>query len=409
MTPALSVRKNELRSWRKVKVAFVATAFGFGPVSKAATIARELKTQLPGTETHFFGGGIDHEFAAKNLAFDQIYKVHTNTENLEVLIPLLRDYDFVVCSMNSQMLPLWDSANPPLFFVDSLAWMWDAPPVGIGNANTYFAQNFAPARAHIADWRGDDPVILVPPILSGSSLTNAIGSIKPRENRLLVNLAGCDNPFVDATLFVRYATVLACTIADEALGFDEILVCCSQNIADRIALETSGRPTIKAGHLAHRDFLELLVTSRMLLTAPGITTTLEAVRGDIPFSFLLPQNDSQAIVSEIYRQRIGDDACMAFSSFGEQFSFPAAAVNLLYPLNAVKLAADHLGKILENHQGAIKHKIRLLLHSDASSRVRKFFDGKSLNCGPAGRTGQRVIVEHILERLSPTFFCEPIG
>lgn len=52
------------------KGAFLATSFGFGPVSKAVTIAAEIKNHTPEYELHFFGGGIDYDFAARSKIFD---------------------------------------------------------------------------------------------------------------------------------------------------------------------------------------------------------------------------------------------------------------------------------------------------------------------------------------------------
>lgn len=54
--------------------AFVATSFGFGPVSKAVSIALEMKVQAPDFETHYFGSGIGYDYAQKSNAFESVNK-----------------------------------------------------------------------------------------------------------------------------------------------------------------------------------------------------------------------------------------------------------------------------------------------------------------------------------------------
>src|ERR1043166_2074663 len=105
--------------------AFVATSFGFGPVSKAASIALELKHQAPQMERHFFGAGISFDYARKSGAFDVLTNIDAdNPEQLVGLLPTLMSYTAVFSVLNLDILPLWNDSYPPLHFVDSLAWMW---------------------------------------------------------------------------------------------------------------------------------------------------------------------------------------------------------------------------------------------------------------------------------------------
>src|SRR5215510_16431322 len=145
--------------------AFVTTSFGFGPVSKAVSIALELKRQAPQMERHFFGAGISLEYARKSEAFDVLIYIDVDDgEDLAGLLPTLRSYDAVFSVLNLSILPLWQKTYPPLHFVDSLAWMWPSAPEGIENVATYFVQDYLLSSERLRDWSSVCSLVLIPPI-----------------------------------------------------------------------------------------------------------------------------------------------------------------------------------------------------------------------------------------------------
>lgn len=375
----------------KTRGAFVATSFGFGPASKALAIAREFERRFPDIELHYFGSGLDREFVVRNGVFDEIHRARTDAESgLAEVLPRLREHDFVVSVLNFDLLPMWRGTETPLYYVDSLAWMWKSPPAGIESVAAYLVQDFLVDRDRIESWRRSCPLVLVPPITEDHPVRVDAGEIRSRENRLLVNFAGCGNPYVGGEVYRKYAATLSRIIVSEAREFDEVQICCNEGLADFLRSSISDR-SVKIGHLAHADFLEQLSTSRLLLTSPGITTTLEALRAGIPFRFLLPQNDSQALASEIYREKAGDEVGMAFSGFGDESLIDRGAIDLGTPSVAVRRAAQSLETILDTKQDALVSKIRLFL-SDPDKAV--FGDLFSANVGGVS-SGQGEIVEHI--------------
>lgn len=383
------------------KGAFVATSFGFGPVSKAVTIAKEIKKCSPALNLHFFGDGIDYEFAVQNKIFDKIHRVKTNSQpDLKKLLPVLQGYEFVVSVLNLDILSIWDKTLPPLYFVDSLAWMWNAAPQGIENVAAYFVQDFLLPNDHVQSWHAEYPLVAVPAIMS-DHLTSIDSDPKPRVNKLLVNFSGCSNPHVNGKLFEKYALTLSKLIVDGAFTFDEIQICTNQKLAALVDSNVTKSKQVKVDCLPQYDFIEQMQTSRLLLTAPGITTTFEALRANIPFAFLLPQNDSQALLSDIYRKQIGDEICMAFSSFGKEFSFTTDLIDLRDKTRAVYLAATFLEKILDTKQNEIKKKVRLLFALSSTPTTNAFFTEKTRM---GDLTGQQVIAENILNVLYNTNF-----
>lgn len=273
--------------------------------------------------------------------------------------------------------------------------MWNAVPQGIENVAPYFVQDFLFPQVRIGSWQNSYPLVVVPPIIS-EQLSTPIINLSLR-NKLLVNFSGCDNPYVDEKVFEKYALTLSNLIIDEAGAFDEIQICSNRKLAELVDSKVTERKKVKADGLSQDDFIKQMQTSRLMLTAPGITTTLEAMRTKIPFAFILPQNDSQALLSEIYREQIGEEVCMAFSSFGKEFSFTADLIDHCDKASAVRLAATFLEKILDTKQDEIKKKVRLLLALSSIPKTNAFFT-KKIRTGDL--TGQRVIAETILRFLS---------
>ena len=385
----------------KNAVAFVSTSFGFGPVSKAVSIAMEMKVQAPGFETHYFGAGIGYDYAQKSNAFDSLINVDVDRhETLVALLPQLASYGAVFSVLNLEILPLWRSDLPSLYFVDSLAWMWPSLPVGIENVATYFVQDYLLPPARIQDWSDACPLVLVAPIESVSN--TRLDAMLGKRERLLVNFSGCANPFAPSGLYENYALVLASSILSEAdQCFEEIIFCGNEKLADYLRRNLDGVPFVQVGHYAHDEFLRLLVSSALVLSAPGITSTLEALAAQTPLGFLLPQNDSQALMSERYRLLLGEESCMAFSRFGSEFIFSP----FLPHEESVAWALTLLQRILDTRQAEIRSMIRGLMSLPPSYSIANL---RNNIIGRWSCSGQQIIVSHFLSQLRGADIEHPV-
>jgi hypothetical protein len=369
--------------------AFVATSFGFGPVSKAVSIALELKCQAPHIDSHFFGAGISLDYARKSGAFDLLINVDVdNNEQLVGLVPTLTSYHAVFSVLNLNILPLWKRTLPPLYFVDSLAWMWPSPPVGIQNVTTYFVQDYLLSPERIRDWSGVCPLVLTPPI--EPKLPN-LKAPSEKISQLLVNFSGCANPFVHAGLYEDYASTLSSAILVEAnQRFEQIVFCCNEQLAEYLRGKF-GDGKAQFGHLSHEDFLQALVSSEMVLSVPGITSTLEALALDVPLRFLLPQNDSQSLISERYRALLGEECCMAFSRFGPEFMSPM----YLAPQASVELAFEYLQMILAKHRSEVGPMIKELMSPPSTYSIAAL---RSNITSQWSCSGQEMVVSKFLDQ-----------
>jgi hypothetical protein len=367
----------------------VATSFGFGPVSKAVSIALEIKAQAPELETHYFGSGISYDYAQKSKAFDTLINVDVDRrDTLVALLPQLNSYGAVFSVLNLDILTVWRSDLPPLYFVDSLAWMWSSLPAGIANVTTYFVQDYLVPPERIQEWAAACPLVLVAPIESAS---NTRLDVPPeRRNQLLINFSGCSNPFAPPDLYEKYALVLASSImAAAGQRFEGLIFCCNEKLADHLRKNLGAAPFVQVGHYAHEEFLRLLVSSALVLSAPGISSTLEALATQTPIGFLLPQNDSQALMSERYRLLLGEESCMAFSRFGAEFCFPP----FLQEPESVALALTLLQRILSTREPEIRSMIRGLMSLPPSYSIARL-QNNIIN--QWNSSGQRSIVSHFL-------------
>lgn len=349
--------------------AFLSTSFGFGPVSKAVTIARELKAQSPHLAAHYFGAGVDYDYAAKSGAFKHVFKVDVDRRaTLAELVPRLALYRAVFSVLNLDVLSLWRRGATPLYLVDSLAWMWPDAPDGLSNVEAYFVQDYLMPPERVCLWGEKWPLVLVGPI--GEAGATEHGPPRTRVNRLLVNFSGCSNPFAGPGLFEKYVSVLASAILSEASGYDSTVFCCNERLARHLQGLFGDAPGVRAAQFTHEEFTGLLTSSEVVLTAPGITTTLEVIASGVDACFLLPQNYSQALIGERYRAVLGDAVCMALSRFDREFSVTPD----LPEKEGVRLVISSLQTILETRRPQIRAMIREFFstpHPDVAGLLRR--------------------------------------
>ena len=377
-------------------IAFVTSSFGFGPVSKAVTIAEEFRKQMPDLRLDFFGSGIDYDFACKTECFDEIYQVNVDdNDSLRRLLPVLTNYQAVFSILNLGLLPMWRKEWGKLYFVDSLAWMWRDLPTGVENVEAYFVQDYLLQPERAIEWQKKSPLIVVSPIVNDPNPKGEVEEQNSAErgNLLLVNFSGCSNPFVGPEVFENYVLTLSGLIINLAASrFDRVQICCNQTLAELLQSKLGERERLQIDHLAPKDFYKLLQNSTLLLTAPGITTTLEAFKTHTPIGFLLPQNDSQAIISEIYRRQFGEDICMALSSFGEEFTLAENTVDQNNPAAPAQEVAKKLEFILTHRQKQINQKLEVILSSYLMLQPENVLQNIRYSWE---KTGQEMIVEHV--------------
>lgn len=366
------------------RIAFLSTAFGFGPVSKAVTIAREVLRRQPGSTLDYFGAGIDYQFAKKADAFSSVIPIDVDSNGSRpTLVRKLKRYTEVVSVLNFSILPTWGTGSPPLFVVDSLAWMWPNLPPDIDRARAYFVQRYLMPEDRLLSWRNECSLVPVGPIIDTS-----LPDIPPaHRSQLMVNISGCANPFVENELYTEYARVQTEYLLEFASEmYDHIVISARQSLHDTLRVAMGNADNVAIAHLPPMAFVQQMACSSRVLTAPGITTTLEALSLGKQIGFLLPQNYSQALLAERNREGFGTRSTLALSRFGRSFGI----VPFLDERVGVSRTISALQSILCEYREPLRHMIRELLSCD-NNRVLRSLEHLSTET-----RGQCAIVDALL-------------
>ena len=178
------------------------------------------------------------------------------------------------------------------------------------------------------------------------------------KSRLLVNLSGCSNPHLHDGVYDDYARVLSAAVLSASEGIFEEIVICTRESLHPIVREAVGRSEgVTVVHLPHDRFLAQMAMCAALLTSPGITATLEAVRVSTPLGFLLPQNYSQYLLAERNASTFGHALSLAFSRFGPEHTIP----DNLPEADGVAAIGERLRDILKNHRIPMQEMIRQMI------------------------------------------------
>lgn len=284
---------------RMPRVGFCSTTFGFGPVSKVTAVAEAVRQIRPRAHLVFAGSDLSLHYARSVDVFDELIDIDTDRDSAQAA-QALAEVDAIVNSLNFEMLAAETSA--PQHFVDSLAWLWPAVPAAIAQASTYFVQDYLlPPRR-----RGELPphAHIVPPVVS-PAFESRRSWWEVRPGHALVHLGGCRNPFLPADAYAGYVRnmVEGFTLAlqDERLAghVESATVCGNPSLLEAVGQPSD--PRVQLQFLPRREFARELRRAELLLTSPGLTSTLESISLGVPCRFVLPHNFSQYRIDETYR------------------------------------------------------------------------------------------------------------
>jgi hypothetical protein len=264
-------------------IACCAYPFGYGPASKLIVLARALRDR--GWEPVFLGAGIARELAARSDVFAQVVTAEPDEPEtrgwLDAATALLSvmDRDFAAIASES---------GRPYFVVDSLLWMRDRVPDVFLSARRYWVQDFPGVRIRLAEIQ-PTPTVVGP-------IVPTMSRAEPGPNAgLVLNLGGMESPNGDVGGAIRYADFVVDGLLRSGLlarfaGRTAVLG--GRGIVDHLT-RRHGRPGLEFASLSHDEGLGRLAGAAVVLTAPGLTATLECFQLAVPTFFLPPQNYSQ--------------------------------------------------------------------------------------------------------------------
>ena len=281
---------------RSLSLLCAALPIGYGPAVKLVALARRLRSFA---RLVVVGEGSTLELVSRAPgAFDAV--VAANPASPKAL-PWLRDAHAVLSIMDRDAGAAAARAGKPLFAVDSLLWMRPEIPEPLRGARAYFAQAFA----------GRDPLMGAPRPIRVGPLTEprAVTRSAPRRG-LVVNLGGSSAPDGRGLLFAPYARLAlrAVVAAGLAERFGRATVIGGESAIAALSGVT-GDPRVECVSLGPDEARERMAGAAALVTAPGLTTTLEAFSDRTPTWFLPPQNYSQwCLLRRLREQRVADGA-----------------------------------------------------------------------------------------------------
>ena len=345
---------------KALKLAFLATSFGFGPVSKAVSIASAVRDCCgTGPQLTFFGSGIALEFAERSNAFDCLVCDEVDDkERWPTLLSQFSAYDCVISVLNFHALSFWSGGLPPLVIVDSLAWLWPQLPDHMERARAYVVQEHLVPFDRLCDWGTRCRLKTVGAILS-PTLSRVRCMERKDSGTLVVNFSGCSNPLIEDSFYEDYVHIQATQILKSAEPcFSRVIFGVRSGMHSIIRRSAAvSRVHVEVDHYPHREFLGFLSRADKVVSSPGLTTTLECMALSTPLGFLLPQNYSQALMAENHFIHFGAERCLALRRFGPDCIVPPG----LPEDEGVRLVTASIATILREHRDLLGDFIRELI------------------------------------------------
>lgn len=300
-------------------ILITAQSFGYGPSSKAVTIASEFKREYPDIKLTFVGNGTSLTFVRENkLVFDEINEVK-DTNTLDNLIDTTK-YDHVISVMEPITALLANKKKLSVSYVDSLYFFWNWKDILLRMTPKDLKANFedkgySQCLGKLLTMHPHE-MQLVGHLLSTQSfvqrfpgferydiLSKEIGHIVPigpiinlnkvspqEKDLLLISFCGQLSPVVDLSMAINYATLCLDLING---GLEKIkhnitpLIVGNPIVMNKLRKHTS----LETVSLSHDEYLCALNRAVGLIVPVSITSIYEALAYNVPVVFLPEQHD----------------------------------------------------------------------------------------------------------------------
>ena len=123
------------------KIGFLATEFGFGPVSKVVAVAKSVQEIEPSVRLSLLGSGNVLRFAQLSDAFNQCIEFDVDRSK-EDARRATEGCDAIVDCLQFDCLKYLSPDGPPVYFLDSLCWLWPSVPSKVDLCRRYFLPLF---------------------------------------------------------------------------------------------------------------------------------------------------------------------------------------------------------------------------------------------------------------------------
>lgn len=355
------------------KIGMTTSEFGFGPVSKTLYIIEEINKKHPEVDVVFYGDGFSKEY---------IDNANVNVEiRKKSGLQMDSDVKDIINIMDTDALSEW-ACDKNVYFVDSLAWMWDKPVDGIEKIKKYFVQDYLVREGLVEELSSLTEVDVVAPITKIVNVDRGVC-----RKLLLVNFSGVHNPFTKKTFYIKYCRTIAQLILKYADGiYDEIVFTMNSEVSknlEEIFADFEFKSKVSFGFFGHDDFMILLCRADRVITNPGITTTLELLNNNCAFAYLFGSNYSQCLMAHNYKTQNGMNNVFTLNDFGfdtDSLQGISEEVGVKAVSNFINDTIDDVGKDFEEYIQQILTIPReeLLLNNSKISLKRNGFGQETI-------------------------------
>lgn len=352
-------------------VACSAYPLGYGPAAKLIVLARALRAR--GWEPVFLGSGIAKELAARSDVFAEVITAEGDEPEVRRRLGAAR---VLLSVMDRSIAAVARDCGRPYCVVDSLLWMRDRVPDVFLSAHRYWVQDFPGVRARLTEFHPTPTV--VGPIVPAMRPVDAGAAAE-----LVVNLGGMESPDGPADHAARYAEFVVDGLVRSRLPVEfggRTVVLGGRRVIEHLRRRHGGT-ALAFDSLPHEESLARLARAAVVLTAPGLTTTLECFQLAVPTFFLPPENYSQWWSLHLLRAHE-----LAPGSFHWQDRLPESPIVERMPeaTRGPKLRAA-IDRVIGDESARVAYTdnldaIRSADHADLAARQRAFFE----SLGPDG-------------------------
>lgn len=369
---------------------------GFGPVSKAVSILKVID-KTKGTESIFLGKGSTLGFAKKANCFDRV--IDQNQLSTFEYNHLLKKCDFCISVMEQDIAIDCFINNVPYYFFDSLFEFWK-----VSNEDSFLSKlknithndikkiftshemkilsHFLAERSFIqASIAGNERFMRLRKNFPNSILISPIIDINPcndnidiNPNILLFNLGGFTQNLGRLDLYYKFIKKIASSLLeDSSLDINEVVI--TSGNEDKWAEEiSSNHKSISHKFLSHDKFICQILNAKYFVTAPGLTTILEAISLRKTPVIAFEQHQSHIHNLQVLKASNLSEKCISINDY-----FETANENIEYSYGSAlkhedifqKIYSDIKSKLLNNSTQYIDtlntseyfdfHKLNILL------------------------------------------------
>ncbi len=272
----------------KPTIVIFSNPFGYGPTGSVIPVIQAFLEQT--TATIVFAGSA---FCSEILPPFSIERVTLDERNEEEIERYLQTVSrpFVIGSQNRFCIAVAKRLSIPCAFIDTLAWFWKEIPPSHLDADEIFWVKFPGMERKLLS---DKSIHLI-----SSLLTPIPRSAEMRKDQLIIQLGGVSYPLREG-LPTHYLELLAAALNrfSSKKMYRRLIVAAGSEAIHFLRMRITS-PLFELRTFTKAEFVHELERTSHLVTAAGISSTLEAFSAEIPTSFLLPLNLSQVALTDL--------------------------------------------------------------------------------------------------------------